>query len=131
MKIKVSNGNVPALINLLKDTAATLANNVDVTSGVLRPFYKITKQNQLKTIGSATKDFRFYKFPDKQGFFQFPSYVDLTYSPIADDQYRRVYWSGDSRDAGYILYSYTPLITAGTEYNPKLVSPWCLRPLKP
>lgn len=122
MKIKITNflAMFPRIDqSKLKDTAAAVAKNVDVTSGVLRPFYKLKKQTQLNATGSATKDIRFYKFPDKQGFFQFPSYVDLTYSPIADDQYRRVYWSGDSRDTGYILYSYTPILTAGTDYNPK------------
>lgn len=122
MRIKVSNflGMFPRIHSTkLKDTAAELALNVDVTSGVLRPFYKTKLETQLAEMGTAINDFKYFSFPDKSGFFQFPSFVDLTYSPIADDQYRRVYWSGDSRVDGYILYSYTPQLTAGEDYNPK------------
>lgn len=121
MQIKVSNflGAFPRIHNTkLKDTAAEKALNVDVTSGVLRPFYALKNKQKLNVIGSETKSFAFYKFPDKEGFFQFKDEVDLCYSPIADDQYRRVYWSGDSRSEGYLLYSYTPALTNGTNYNP-------------
>lgn len=121
MQIKVSNflGSFPRIHNTkLKDTAAEKALNVDVTSGVLRPFYNLPFKKKLNNIGAETKAFHFFKFPTVEGFFQFPDYVDLTYSPIADDQYRRVYWSGDSRDNGHLLYSYTPKLTQGTIYNP-------------
>lgn len=121
MQIKVSNflGAFPRIHNTkLKDTAAEKALNVDVTSGVLRPFYALKNKQKLNVIGSETKSFAFYKFPDKEGFFQFKDEVDLCYSPIADDQYRRVYWSGDSRSEGHLLYSYTPALTSGTNYNP-------------
>ena len=121
MQIKVSNflGAFPRIHNTkLKDTAAEKALNVDVTSGVLRPFYDLPIKQKLNNMGSETKSIAFYKFPDKEGFFQFKDYVDLCYSPIADDQYRRVYWSGDSRDNGHLLYSYTPSLTSGVNYNP-------------
>ena len=104
MQIKVSNflGSFPRIHKTkLKDTAAEKALNVDVTSGVLRPFYALPIKQKLNEIGSETKSIAFYKFPEKEGFFQFKDYVDICYSPIADDQYRRVYWSGDSRDNGH------------------------------
>ena len=121
MRIKVSNflGSFPRIHNTkLKDTAAETALNVDVTSGALRPFYNMTYKQQLTSMGTEIKAIHFYSFPDKEGFFQFPDYVDIAYSPIADDQYRRVYWSGDSRDNGHLLYSYSPAITQALNYNP-------------
>lgn len=122
MQIKVSNflGSFPRIHKTkLKDTAAEKALNVDVTSGVLRPFYALPIKQKLNEIGSETKSIAFYKFPEKEGFFQFKDYVDICYSPIADDQYRRVYWSGDSRDNGHLLYSYTPNLTNGINHNPQ------------
>lgn len=123
MRIKVSNflGSFPRIHNTkLKDTAAETALNVDVTSGVLRPFYNMTYKQQLVDLGTETKAIHFYSFPDQEGFFQFPDFVDIAYSPIADDQYRRVYWSGDSRDDGHLLFSYTPQLTHGVSYNPTM-----------
>ena len=122
MRIKISNflASFPRLHpTKIKDTAAQEAINVDVSNGVIEPLYSLTYYKQLADMGTETKDFKVYEFPDKFGFFQFPDYVDLAYSPIADDQYRRVYWSGDSRDSkGHLLYSYTPLLTNGVNYNP-------------
>ena len=122
MRIKISNflGMFPRIHpTKLKDTAAETALNVDVTSGVLRPFYKTKFEIQLPEMGTEIEDFKYYAFPDQSGFFQFPDPVDLTYSPIADDQYRRVYWSGDQRGHGSLLYSYTPQLTSGETYNPQ------------
>jgi len=123
MRIKVANflGAFPRIHNTkLKDTAAETALNVDVSSGALKPFYNLSHKQTLFNMGSEIKTLHFYKFPDKEGFFQFPDEVNITYSPIADDQYRRVYWSGDSRAEGHLLYSYTPSITQGANYNPVL-----------
>ena len=123
MRIKVANflGEFPRIHNTkLKDTAAEKAINVDVTSGVLRPFYNIALKQSLNDMGAETKAIHFYKFPNIEGFFQFVDHVDVAYSPIADDQYRRVYWSGDSRDNGHLLYSYTPKLTQGLNHNPSI-----------
>lgn len=121
MRIKISNflGEFPRVHNTkLKDTAAELAIDVDVTSGVLRPFYNMVHKQALADMGATIKSIHFYKYPDKEGFWQFPDHVDIAYSPIADDQYRRVYWSGDNRSEGYLLYSYTPISTNSENYNP-------------
>ena len=121
MRIKVANflGSFPRIHNTkLKDTAAEKALNVDVTSGVLRPFYALPAVHKLNDIGAETKSFHFFQFPNTNGFFQFVDFVDIAYSPIADDQYRRIYWSGDSRDNGHLLYSYTPKLTNGAVFNP-------------
>lgn len=123
MRIKVSNflGSFPRIHNTkLKDTAAETALNVDVTSGALRPFYNMIYKQQLIDLGAETKAIHFYKFPEKEGFFQFPDHVDIAYSPIADDQYRRVYWSGDNRDNGHLLYSYSPRLTQSEQHNPSV-----------
>lgn len=122
MRIKITNflASFPRIHSTkLKDVAAQEAMNVDVSNGVLEPLYSLSYLKTLSNMGTETKDFKVYEFPDKSGFFQFPDHVDLAYSPIADDQYRRVYWSGDSRDAkGHLLFSYTPLLTNGANYNP-------------
>lgn len=121
MQIKISNflGSFPRIHKTkLKDTAAEVAQDVDVTAGVLQPFYDISFVKTLNNIGKEVKSFHYYQFDNQSGFFQFPDKVDIAYSPIADDQYRRVYWSGDSRDEGHLLYSYTPKLTSGVNYNP-------------
>ena len=74
MRIKVANflGEFPRIHNTkLKDTAAEKAINVDVTSGVLRPFYNIALKKSLNDMGAETKAIHFYKFPNIEGFFQF------------------------------------------------------------
>lgn len=122
MRIKVANflASFPRIhSSKLKDTGATLAKDVDVTSGVLKPFYGLPLKQALNDIGSETKQIHYYKFATGSGFFQFPDVVDVCYSPIADDQYNRVYWSGDTRDNGHLLYSYTPSLISGLDYNPK------------
>lgn len=123
MQIKVANflGEFPRIDSTkLKDAASAQAVNVDVTSGVLRPFYAMDLKQQLNNIGAETKTIHRYKFANVEGFFQFSDHVDIAYSPIADDQYRRVYWSGDSRDNGHLLYSYTPALTQGLNHNPSI-----------
>ena len=37
---------------------------------------------------------------------RFTDKVDVIRSPIADDAYSRIYWSGDTRMGGALLYSY-------------------------
>jgi len=121
MRIKISNflNMFPRIDERkLKDTAAALAMDADVSSGVIRPFYNLEQKQVLNDIGSETKTIHYFNFPNASGFFQFKDHVDITYSPIADDQYRRVYWSGDSRSDGHLLYSYTPALTAGSVFNP-------------
>lgn len=123
MRIKVANflGSFPRIHKTkLKDAAAERAINVDVSSGALRPFYRMSYRQQLDDLGTETKTIHSYKFSnEEEWFFQFPDHVDIAYSPIADDQYRRVYWSGDSRDGGHLLYSYTPKLTQGETHNPE------------
>lgn len=122
MQIKISNflAEFPRIHkSKLKDTASEVALDVDITSGVIEPFYNLDLVQQLSDIGSEVKTIHFYTKPNGENiFFQFPDKVDIAYSPIADDQYQRVYWSGDSREEGHLLYSYTPKLTAGTTYNP-------------
>ena len=121
MRIKISNflNMFPRIDERkLKDTAAAVAKDADVTSGVIRPFYSLDFKQQLNDMGSETKTIHYFDYPNISGFFQFKDYVDIAYSPIADDQYRRVYWSGDSRDNGHLLYSYTPKLTNGAVFNP-------------
>lgn len=121
MRIKISNflNMFPRIDERkLKDTAAAIAKDADVTSGVIRPFYSLDPKQKLNDMGSETKSFYFFEFANISGFFQFKDHVDLAYSPIADDQYRRVYWSGDSRDNGHLLYSYSPKLTQGATFKP-------------
>ena len=39
--------------------------------------------------------------------FCFTDKVDVIRSPIADDSYSRIYWSGDTRLGSSLIYSYT------------------------
>jgi hypothetical protein len=52
---------------------------------------------------------------------RFDDTVNVIRSPIADDAYSRIYWSGDTRMGGSLLYSYAGAVNAvtgggGTEY---------------
>jgi len=121
MRIQISNflNMFPRIDEIkLKDTAAALSIDADVTSGVIRPFYSLDMKHTVPSLGFEIKSLHYYAFANQSGFFYFPDLVDVAYSPIADDQYRRVYWSGDSRMEGHLLYSYTPQLTSGASYNP-------------
>lgn len=114
MKIKLMDfaGEFPkADQTRLRENAATIAQDVDFTSGALKPFYAVTAEPALPALPSSlpTQDIERYYSSDTGYWMQFPSHVDVISSPIKDDWRNRVYWSGDSRDAeGDVLFSYTP-----------------------
>lgn len=95
----------------LRESAATVAQDVDYSSGALKPLYSIAHQATLPPLPSSmpTNDVHLYYAQNVGYWLQFPSVVDVISSPIKDDARSRVYWSGDSRDAdGDVLFSYTP-----------------------
>lgn len=121
MLLKIQNflGEFPKIHNTkLKDIAADIAQNVSVDSGSLKTLYAISDKVTLNQSGSATKDVHLWRLNQVDYWLQFKDFVRVIRSPIADDQYRRIYWSGDSRDVdGNVLFSYTPVVyQSGVNY---------------
>lgn len=102
----------------LDANAASFAQNLDALSGSLVPTALPLDSVQLPEFGGEIKGAYLWRIGEDEYWLQFRDYVDVIRSPIADDAYKRIYWSGDSRDAdGDVLFSYTPNIhTGGTVY---------------
>lgn len=117
MKIKINSflGEFPRIYkSKLKPEAATIAVDVDTSSGSLKTLYAINAAITLNINGVQTKDVHLWRIADVDYWLQFKSFVNIIRSPIADDAYKRIYWSGDTRDTnGNVLYSYTPNIYQG------------------
>ena len=121
MLLRIQNflGEFPKIHNTkLKDVAADIAQNVGLDSGALKPLYAISDKITLNESGVPTKDVHLWRLNDVEYWLQFKDFVRVIRSPIADDQYRRIYWSGDSRDVdGHVLFSYTPVLyQSGVNY---------------
>lgn len=114
MLLKIQNflGEFPKIHNTkLKDIAAEVAQNISVDSGSLKTLYAISDKITLNESGVPTKDVHLCRLNQVDYWLQFKDFVRVIRSPIADDQYCRIYWSGDSRDVdGHVLFSYTPVV---------------------
>jgi hypothetical protein len=98
----------------LNDNAAAIAQNVELGSGVLKPIHGSAYALTLPAFGAEIKDAYLWVINNMPYWLQFRDRVDVIRSPIADDTYRRIYWTGDSRDAdGNALFAYTPSIYTG------------------
>jgi hypothetical protein len=98
-------------VTRLRDEAAELASDVSFASGVLKPFFSIKDVKTLPALTTATKSMHLYRVANAEYWLQFGAFVDVISSPIKDDSYERLYWSGDTRDvAGNVLFSYVPKI---------------------
>lgn len=102
----------------LNENAAAVAQNVELGSGVLKPIHGLAYALTLPAFGAEINDAYRWVINNTPYWLQFRDRVSVIRSPIADDTYRRIYWSGDSRDAdGSVLFAYTPSIyTGGTTY---------------
>lgn len=102
----------------LNDNLATVARNVELGSGLPKPMHGAVDVLTLPAFSAPIKAAYRWKIGASDYWLQFRDFVDVIRSPIADDDFRRIYWSGDSRDnEGNVLYSFTPLIyTGGTTY---------------
>lgn len=106
----------------LPEAAAQVAENTDLHTGSIAPF----KQNGAATALTTTKPILqtayLWRVNNTEYWFRFQHEVELARSPIADDENKRIYWTGDNRmiDANGLAYpqmSYTPIAyTGGTDY---------------
>ena len=96
----------------LNDYAAQVAQNIDISSSTLKPFYSVVDEVTLPALATDTKQAYLYRNNGAPFWLQFPAFVDVIGSPIKDDSRNRLYWSGDSRDAnGDAVFTYTPYVS--------------------
>jgi len=100
MKLAIANfqGEMPILdARLLPESAAQVARNVDLRSGTLRPRRGVGAADTLPATINPANLYRYNVGNDGEGFwFSWGAEydVDVVRSPIADDAYARVYWTG-------------------------------------
>lgn len=103
---------------MLPDAGATDATNVRLASGAIQPLYGATSVSTLALTGHSIQAIHLWSVGGNDYWLRFQDAVSVIRSPIADDSYSRIYWSGDSRLGGALCYSYTPAVSSGggTEY---------------
>ena len=117
MRIKLATpliGEFPRYANVkLPDNAAVTAQNMRLDSGVLKPLNGYTTGATLALTGHNINSIHLWKVGGNAYWLRFADNVNVIRSPIADDAYSRIYWSGDTRMGGSLLYSYTPAVYTG------------------
>jgi len=117
MRIKLATpliGEFPRYANVkLPDNAAVIAQNMRLDSGVLKPLNGYTQGDTLALTGHNINSIHLWKVGGDAYWLRFADSVNVIRSPIADDAYSRIYWSGDTRMGGSLLYSYTPAVYTG------------------
>ena len=119
IRIRQFSGEFPRLNPaLLPDSGATDATNVRLVSGAIQPLYGMESVETLELTGHDIQAIHLWEVGESDYWLRFQDAVSVIRSPIADDTYRRIYWSGDTRVGGSVLYSYTPAVSSGggTEY---------------
>jgi len=120
MRLKLSqfSGEKPRFrATQLPDDAGIVCQNTRLDSGALQPIYGYSAGPVLELTGHNILDAYLWRVGDDEYWLRFADQVNVIRSPIADDAYRRIYWTGDSRLDGAPAYSYTPAIyTGGDEY---------------
>ena len=112
-------GQLPKLNDYaLPESNAVSAVNCDLSDGFVRPLASVTDTGTtLALTGHDVAAIFKWDVGSNSYWFRFQDAVSVIRSPIADDAYYRVYWSGDSRSGGDVLYTYNPAAyTGGTEY---------------
>ena len=92
MKIdkKVFKGLIPKMeAKLLAEDYATVAENCDLFAGNLRPVRSPKQEDTVASSDASTI------FPHGEQWFSWDSDVDCHHTPIASDQYNRIYYTGD------------------------------------
>jgi hypothetical protein len=102
----------------LPDSGAAEAVNCRFEAGVIQPLYGMTSVATLALTGHSIAAIHLWSVGGSDYWLRFQDAVSVIRSPIADDSYSRIYWSGDSRMGGALCYSYTPAVSSGggTEY---------------
>ena len=118
LKFNTFSGMIPKFSPfVLPDNNSENAVNCRFESGVLQPLYGLTQDVTLALTGHNINAIHRWDVNNNAYWLRFTDKVDVIRSPIADDNYSRIYWSGDSRMGGALLYSYTPAVyTGGSEY---------------
>jgi len=111
MKIKISNfkGEAP-IINprMLPSNMAQIATNCRLLSNALSNW--LNPSDEATTVSTALTIYNF-----KGNWLEWPADVDVAESPIANDQYDRIYWTGD----GAPKYASLSMVTTGTGKMPR------------
>lgn len=104
---------------LLNDSEAQLARNVRLVSGRIEPLKGPTTLKAL-TNALATTIFRYGNSDTETNYWlEWTDYVHAVRSPIANDQYDRVYWTGENHgnvSTGYPRYAPNSLVLSGASY---------------
>lgn len=119
LKFRQFAGEFPRLSPfVLPDSGATDATNCRLEAGLIQPLYGMTAVATLALTGQNIQAIHLWSVGGSDYWLRFQDQVSVIRSPIADDTYRRIYWSGDTRVGGSVLYSYTPAVSSGggTEY---------------
>lgn len=106
---------------VLPDNNSENAVNCRFEAGILQPLYGLTQDVTLALTGNNIEAIHRWNVGASAYWLRFADKVDVIRSPIADDAYSRIYWSGDTRMGGALLYSYAGAVNAvtgggGTEY---------------
>lgn len=101
----------------LPENNAVSAINCDFSNGFVKPLCRFESGDTLSLTGHDISAIYLWRTGGSQYWLRFANAVNVIRSPIADNAYARIYWSGDTRSDGDVLYSYTPAVyTGGTEY---------------
>lgn len=99
---------------LLTVEGATIAKDCLLSAGDIRPVGAPAKLKDLPAFASYDAKTIFQWWSGAANYWmQFPDFVDVVRGPVADDVYKRIYWTGDSRFTGPRM-AYTPGISTGS-----------------
>ena len=118
LKFNTFSGMIPKFSPfVLPDNNSENAINCRFEAGILQPLYGLTEDETLALTGNNIEAIHRWNVGASAYWLRFADRVNVIRSPIADDAYSRIYWSGDTRMGGALLYSYTPAVyTGGSEY---------------
>ena len=98
LKFNAFSGMIPKFNPVvLPDNNAENAVNCRFESGVLQPLYGLTEDETLALTGHNINAIHRWDVNNNAYWLRFTDKVDVIRSPIADDSYSRIYWSGDNR----------------------------------
>jgi len=106
----------------LPEQAAQIAQNTDLHTGNIGAFRELGSPTTLTSSRPILQSAYLWRVNSTAYWFRFQHEVEVARSPIADDEHKRVYWTGDRRfvdakDEAWPQMSYTPIAyTGGTDY---------------
>lgn len=118
LKFNAFSGMIPKFSPfVLPDNNSEKAVNCRFEAGLVQPLYGLTEDETLALTGNNINAIHLWNVNNDAYWLRFADRVNVIRSPIADDNYSCIYWSGDTRMGGALLYSYTPAVyTGGSEY---------------